>query len=339
MAMRAARLEAVGRMRVVALEPPAPARGEALIRVEACGICGTDRHIYRGEYAAALPLIPGHEFAGTVAAVGEGSRLTPGERVAVDPNIACGICAECRRGEPCLCPARMALGVDLDGGLAEFVVIPDGQAYPLPDGMPATWGALCEPLACCLRALDRAEIRPGTRVVVLGGGVIGQMLVRLATLAGATVVMVTRQAGRRALAERSGAAASYDPGLGDLVTAVAGAGGLCPGGADVVFECAGVVETFEQAIALARKGGTVVIVGVAPADAVARVRPFDLFAKELRLMGSYLNPLTHGRAVELAASGKLDLASLITGLVGLEETPALLESPPAPDTVKILVLP
>jgi len=234
----------------------------------------------------------------------------------------------------------VALGVDLDGGLAEFVVIPEGQAYPLPDGMPATWGALCEPLACCLRALDRAKIRPGMRVVVLGGGVIGQMLARLATFAGAaTVVLVTRQATRRALAERSGATASYDPGLGDLVTAVAGPGGSCPGGADVVFECAGVVETFEQGIALARRGGTVVIVGVAPADAVARVRPFDLFAKELRLVGSYLNPLTHGRAVELAASGKLDLASLITGLVGLEETPALLESPPAPDAVKILVLP
>src|SRR6185437_11564856 len=178
--MRAARLEAIGRMRVVEREPPAPARGEVLVRVEACGICGTDRHIYRGEYAAALPLIPGHEFAGTVAAVGEGCGLTPGARIAVDPNIACGICADCRRGEPCLCPTRVALGVDLDGGLAEFVVIPEGQAYPLPDGMPATWGALCEPLACCLRDLDRAKIRPGMRVVVLGGGVIGQMLARLA---------------------------------------------------------------------------------------------------------------------------------------------------------------
>ena len=340
MPMRAARLEAVGQMRVVDIEPPAPARGEVLVRVEACGICGTDRHIYRGEYAAVLPLIPGHEFAGTAAEVGEGSRITRGTRIAVDPNIACGICADCRRGEPCLCPTRVALGVDLDGGLAEFAIVPVGQAYPLPEGMPATWGALCEPLACCLRALDRAEIRPGMRVVVLGGGVIGQMLVRLAALAGAAiVVMVTRQAARRALAERSGATASYDPGVGDVVTAVAGPGGSCPGGADVVFECAGVVETFEQAIALARRGGTVLIVGVAPADAEARVRPFDLFAKELRLLGSYLNPVTHGRAVELAASGKLDLGSLITGQASLEETPTLLAAPPAPGTVKTLIIP
>ncbi|MGH2411944.1 MAG: alcohol dehydrogenase catalytic domain-containing protein, partial [Chloroflexota bacterium] len=169
--MRAARLEAVGRLRVLEREPPVPARGEVLLRVEACGICGTDRHIYRGEYAAVLPRILGHEFAGTVAAVGEGCRSAVGTRVAVDPNIACGTCADCRRGEPCLCPARVALGVDLDGGLAEFAVIPEGQAYRLPDGLPAAWGALCEPLACCLRALDRAEIRPGVRVVVLGGGV------------------------------------------------------------------------------------------------------------------------------------------------------------------------
>jgi threonine dehydrogenase-like Zn-dependent dehydrogenase len=178
------------------------------------------------------------------------------------------------------------------------------------------------------------------RVVLLGGGVIGQMLARLSALAGATaVVMVTRQAARRALAERSGAAASYDPGLGDVVTALTRAGGPCPGGADVVFECAGVAETFEQSIALARRGGTAVIVGVAAADAVARVRPFDLFAKELRLVGSYLNPLTHGRAVELAASRKLDLDSLITGSAVLEEAPALLAASPAAGSVKTLVVP
>jgi threonine dehydrogenase-like Zn-dependent dehydrogenase len=340
MLMRAARLEAVENMRVLEVAAPIPARGELLIRVEACGICGTDRHIFRGEYQAALPRILGHEFAGTIAAVGEGCRLGLGSRVAVDPNIACGTCTDCRGGEPCLCPVRVALGVDLDGGLAELVAVPGGQAYQLPDGMPSAWGAMCEPLACCLRALDRADMRPGMRVVVLGGGVIGQMLARLATLAGATtVVMVTRQAARRALAERSGATGSYDPGLGDVVATLTGPGGPCPGGVDIVFECAGVVETFEQGIALARKGGTVVIVGVAPADAVARIRPFDLFAKELRLVGSYLNPLTHGRAVELAASGTLDLDTLITGSVSLEDVPALLAAPPAAGMVKTLVIP
>jgi len=338
--MRAARLDAVGRMRVLELATPTPLRGQLLVRVEACGICGTDRHIFKGEYPAALPLVLGHEFAGTVAAAGDGCLLAPGVRVAVDPNIACGRCADCRRGEPCLCPARVALGVDLDGGLAEMVVVPDSQAYRLPDGMPATWGALCEPLACCLRAADRAGIRPGMRVVVLGGGVIGQMMARLADLAGAaSVVMVTRQGSRRALAEQSGATASYDPVVGDVVTALTGAGGPCPGGADLVFECAGVVETFEQGIALARRGGTVVIVGVAPSDAVARVRPYDIFAKELRLIGSYLNPLTYGRAVELAASGRLALESLITGTVSLDDAPAILAAPPAPGTVKTIVIP
>jgi hypothetical protein len=121
----------------------------------------------------------------------------------VDPNIACGNCRACRRGDVCLCPHRVALGVDLDGGLAEYAVVPAAQAYPLPPGVPAEWGALCEPLACCLRGLDQAGIRPGMSVAILGGGVNGQLMVQLARLAGAvTVILATRQAGRRALAER-----------------------------------------------------------------------------------------------------------------------------------------
>jgi L-iditol 2-dehydrogenase len=121
--MRAVRLEAVEELRVCEVEERPPAGDELLVRVEACGICGTDRHILRGEYPAQLPVTLGHEFAGEVVATGAEAALPVGTRIAVDPNIACGSCRECRRGDVCLCPRRVALGVDLDGGLAEYTVV------------------------------------------------------------------------------------------------------------------------------------------------------------------------------------------------------------------------
>jgi threonine dehydrogenase-like Zn-dependent dehydrogenase len=208
--MRVVRLEAVGELHVREVEGQPPAGDELLVRMEACGICGTDRHILRGEYPARLPVTLGHELAGEVVATGTEAALPAGTRIAVDPNIACGSCRECRRGDVCLCPRRVALGVDLDGGLAEYAVVPASQAYPLPPDVPAEWAALCEPLACCLRGLDRVGIRPGMSVAVLGGGVIGQLMVQLARLAGAiTIILATRQAGRRALAESLGATARW----------------------------------------------------------------------------------------------------------------------------------
>jgi len=338
--MRAARLEGIDSLHVRQVAAPEPGPGEVVVRVEACGVCGTDHHILHGEYPASLPVTLGHEFAGTVAATGPGARLAVGTRVAIDPNIACGVCRECRRGDICLCPRRVALGVDRDGGLAEYALVPETQAYQLPPAMPIEWGALCEPLACCLRGLDLATIQPGASVVVLGGGVIGQLMVQLARLAGATtVVLVTRQEGRRRLAEECGATATLDPRAGDIVALIAGeAGGLAPGGADVVLECAGTIETFEQSIALARRGGTVLVFGVAPQMATARVSPFDVFARELRILGSYLNPHTHGRAVELAASGQLALDPLITHRIDLSAIPAVLAAPAARGEVKSMVL-
>jgi L-iditol 2-dehydrogenase len=338
--MKAARLEAVGSLVIREVGEPTAQAGELLVRVEACGVCGTDRHIFHGEYPAALPMTPGHEFAGTVTAVGPGCAIEVGTRLTVDPNISCGICVECRRGESCLCPRRVALGVDLDGGLAEFVLVPERQAYPIPAGMPITWGALCEPLACCLHALDLAAIKPGMQVAIFGGGVIGQIMVQLSALSGAvSTVLVTRQAERRSLAARLGATATYDPHAVDMPAALLGQGGVLARGADVVFECAGVVETFEQSMATARRGGTVVVVGVAPQDAISAIRPYDIFSRELRIVGSFLNPLTHGRAVELASSGRLDLASLITSERPLEQAPALLGAPPRPGQVKEMVIP
>src|SRR6185312_32319 len=290
--MQAARLNAIGAMRIESVPQPVPGPGELLVRLAATGICGSDRHMFRGEYPTALPVTLGHEVCGIVEARGEGAgRIPIGAKITGDPNIACGHCPACRMGRPNLCHNLTAIGVFRDGGFADYLVMPEGQAFELPADLDPIRGAFSEPLACCLHGLDVARIVPGNSVAVLGGGVIGMLMVQLARLAGAqTVVLSTRQQPRRQLALELGATHAVDPGAGALVEAIAGPHGIVPGGVDVVLECAGVPATFRQALALARRGGAVVIFGVMPQGEIVGVEPFDLLFRELRVEGAYLNP-------------------------------------------------
>lgn len=338
--MRAARLEKVGSIKIVSIPDPVAGPEEIVVGVEAAGMCGTDRHILKGEYPARPPVTLGHELEGRVHSVGPDTSLRVGTRVTVDPNISCGYCRYCRLGLVAHCDLLSAIGVDRDGGFASYVVVPERQAYQLPASVPIGHGALCEPLACCLRALDHAMVRPGCSVAVFGGGVIGQLLVQLARLGGATTIALsTRQEKRRALAESFGATATIDPAASDAADMIAGPGGVAPGGVDVVFEAAGVAETFQQALRSARRAGRVVVVGVAPKGLTVPINPFDLFARELRIQGSYLNPLTHGRAAELVSSGCLELGPLITRTVSLDEVPGVLDGPPLSGDTKTVMVP
>lgn len=337
--MHALRLEQLGAVSLRAVPPPVAAAGEVVVRVAVAGICGSDRHLISGEYPAVPPVTLGHEFEGVVTAAGPGTTTTVGSRVAVDPNIACLNCRYCRMGLVAHCTNLRAIGVDRDGGLADLVSVPQRQAYELPDDLAPGLGALCEPLACCLRAMDHALVQPGDKVAVMGGGVIGQLLAQLARVSGARVVLVTRQKGRRALAESLGAAATVDPIDTDVGEAIAGPHGFAPGGVDVAFEAAGVEDTFHKAMEVARCAGKVIVVGSAPSSLTLSISPFELFARELQIIGSHLNPLTHGRAVEMAASGLLDLGPLITKTVGLSEVETVLMQPEAPGDVKVQVVP
>ena len=168
--MRSARLGQPGAMRVEDRPLPVPGQNDVLVRVEAAGICGSDRHMFRGEYPTALPVTLGHEFCGIVEAAGSAvSQVRAGERITADPNIGCGYCPACRAGRVNLCERLQAIGVTRDGGFAEYVVIPETQAIALPADLDPLHGAFSEPLACCLHGLDVAAIRPGDSVAVLGG--------------------------------------------------------------------------------------------------------------------------------------------------------------------------
>ncbi|WP_416064264.1 zinc-dependent alcohol dehydrogenase family protein [Rhizobium sp. ZK1] len=339
--MRAVRLEATGKLVMREVDKPAPGPGELLVRIEACGICGTDRHLFLGEFPSHPPVTLGHEFAGIIEAVGPDiTGFEPGMRVTGDPNIACGCCAECHNGRVNLCRNLQAIGIHRDGGFADYVILPLKQAFALPSGLDPLHGAFCEPLACCLHGVDLANIRNGASVIVLGGGVTGLLTVQLARLAGATrVLLVTRNADKRALAETLGATASFDPSRTDAVTGITDDGGLLPGGADIVFECAGVAETMRQAPKLARRGGTAIILGVMPQGAKVEIEPFDLLFREVNLVNSFLNPFTHQRAADLIASGAIKVEPLISRRIPLEQAPEAIANPALGGEIRTLVTP
>ncbi|WEX75844.1 zinc-dependent alcohol dehydrogenase family protein [Sinorhizobium numidicum] len=339
--MKAVRLESIGKIFLRQIEVPEPGPDDLLVKVEACGVCGTDRHLLHGEFPSSPPVTLGHEFCGIVVEAGSAVRgIAPGARVTGDPNISCGRCAQCRAGRVNLCRNLRAIGIHRDGGFAEYVIVPQKQAFEIPLSLDPVHGAFCEPLACCLHGIDMAGIRAGSTVVILGGGVIGLLTVQLARLAGATtVVLSTRQASKRRLAEEVGATATIDPAATDIIEAIAGPSGLVPGGADVVIECAGVAETVRQSTRLAKAGGTVVVLGVLPQDEKVEIEPFDLLFRELRVLGSFINPFTHRRAADLVASGAIEIDKLISRRVSLDEAPGIIANPPAAGEVKVLVIP
>jgi L-iditol 2-dehydrogenase len=328
--MQAVRFIEVGRMDVGGVPDPEPARGEVVVQVAAAGICGTDRHILKGEFPSRPPVVLGHEFAGTVVALGEGvTTHRVGDLVACDPNIACGVCPSCLLGRINLCENLVAVGVHRDGGFAEFSTFPAHRAIPLPAGLGLREAAFSEPLACCIHALDIAAIRPGERAIVIGGGVIGLLCVQLARLAGAEVLLITRSADRRRIGEMVGA----------QITAAtpAEARALWPRGGDIVLECAGVAETLAEAPRLAARGGRVVVVGVLAKGETVAIEPFDLLVREVDLRMAFVNPFTQSRALHLLASGAIRTAPLVTREIGREELPAILAAKPGPTEVKVLV--
>ena len=330
--MKAVVLSAVNKLAIAEVEKPKPGVKECLVKVLACGICGTDRHIYHGEYPSAKPVILGHEFGGVIEEVGSNSKFKVGQVVSVDPNIICGTCPDCVAERTAFCPDLTALGVNINGGLAEYVLTPDSQIYPVKADLNPLHLAFIEPLACSIRGLDLANLKGGEKVAVLGGGVIGLLVVQLAKLAGASeIVLITRQKFRRDVALKIGATRVIDPNGEDVNTVVTNM--------DVVFECAGAVETFKQAQNISRRGGSVIVLGLTASDVTLEVNPFNIVVNELRIQGSFLNPLTQGRAAELVESGKLNLDILISKVVDLAGVQAILDAPPAEGDIKYIACP
>jgi L-iditol 2-dehydrogenase len=330
--MKAVLLSSIGQIAVGQQVTPQIESGKSVVKILACGICGTDRHVYKGEYPSTKPVILGHEFGGVIDTPAVGSKFSKGDLVSVDPNIVCGVCIDCKAGRTAFCPTLTALGININGGLAEYALVPDTQIYKVSNDLNPLHLAFIEPTACCIRGMDIADLKGGETVAVLGGGVMGQIVMQLAKLAGASeITMVTRQRSRRDLAVTLGATNSFDPSDKDYAQKMKKY--------DVVFECAGAVETFNAAQVIARRGGVIVVLGLTPEKTYVDFNPFQLVIKELRIQGSYLNPLTQRRAADLIDGKKLKLDPLISKVLTLDEVPDILSKPPAEGDIKYIVKP
>jgi L-iditol 2-dehydrogenase len=336
--MRRSLVTAVGTLEIGEAPDPAPRPGEVVVRVEACGICGTDRHIFTGHYPMTFPITLGHEYAGTVVAVGSDVRtLEVGARVAVDPNVVCGVCAFCRRGAVHLCAGLTPLGIVRPGGYAEYSAVPEQNAYVIPGSMSFEAGGMLEPLACSIRGVQLAEIQLGDVVTVLGGGPMGCCLIQLIRLRGASCVIVSEpDPVRRALALRLGADVGAAPGDETRELVMDRTDGR---GADVVFEAAGVTAAAATAVGLTRRGGTVMWFGACPQGETLPVEPFWINDAEVTIRGSFNNPFTHATAVALVASGRVDVDALVTDRIPLERLGSALDLANFPGSMKIAIMP
>jgi (R,R)-butanediol dehydrogenase / meso-butanediol dehydrogenase / diacetyl reductase len=328
--MRAARWHGRGDVRVEELPVPTPGPGELLLRVSWCGICGTDLEEYlagptiipvevpNGLTGRVAPLTLGHEFVGSVAALGDGvTDFSIGERVAPEVVLFCGQCFFCRRHEYALCLNWAALGLMADGGLAEYALVPAFSCARLPDSLPDEEGALVEPTEVAVRAVRKCELRLGETVAVVGGGTIGLLTLQVARAAGASAAyLIEPRASRRQLGLILGATSAYSPDQPDWQSELRQA---CAGvGPDVVFECAGVSESADLAVRTARKGGRIVLVGI-HAERVP-LSTLDVIVGEKRLVGSVQHHFDEDlpAAVHLLAEGKVQVRPLITGREPLE---------------------
>ena len=326
--MMAARLHAAGDLRLDTVEVPSPKSDEALIKVHRTGICGTDLHIASGNFPAPnLPLTLGHEFSGTVVELGnQNSSLKIGDKVVADINIACGSCEFCRKGAKLFCPTVRQLGVHDAGALAEFVVAPIQNVYVLPDTISLDAAAYVEPLACAIHGQDRIGIRVGESILIIGGGPMGLAHVALARLQGASRVIVSEpDAHRRSIAKQMGADITVDPLKENLAEILKIATDNI--GPDVVIEAVGSIPTYEASVALVRRGGRILAYGAAPQDASMQLRPFDVYAKELTIVGSYAGTYdTWPRAINLIAAGRFNPALIVDTIRPLSEAIEALQS-------------
>ena len=300
---------------------PTPGPGQALVRINGCAICHTDIAAIDGQfpYIPKLPAVLGHEYAGTVVSLGPSTAsVAPGDRVALLPGIACGLCTPCRRGMPWLCLNRRSFW----GGFAEYVALPEECLYKIPPEISDEQAISAEPFSVAVHAVELAQVQPGDTTVVVGGGAIGLGLVGMLRLVGAGKIIVSEpDPARRPVATEFGADAVLDPGACDLAGEVkASTGGM---GADVVFEAVGSPQTAEQSFSLVRRGGTIIIVGVALPEAEARFRPFDIFAGHLTIRGSWGAWWTFPRALELLP--KVRPERVLTHRFALSQLPEALE--------------
>ena len=321
--MKALVLKEYRRFEVEDIPRPSLQAGEVLVRVRACGICGSDVHGMDGSTGRRIPpLVMGHEAAGEIAAVASpGSAWKPGDRVTFDSTVSCGQCWYCRRGEVNLCDQRRVLGVSCSdyrrqGAFAEFVAVPERILYRLPGSLSFEQAALVEAVSVAVHAVKRTPLAADQAAVVVGTGMIGLLLVQVLRAAGCRqLIAVDLDQDKLGLARRFGATAAIRADAADLAGEIRA---LTDGrGADAVFEVVGIAATIQAAVACARKGGSVTLVGNLEAQVPLPLQA--VVTRQLTLIGTCASAGEYPECLELIASGRVNVTDFISAAAPLEE--------------------
>ncbi|SDL32178.1 2-desacetyl-2-hydroxyethyl bacteriochlorophyllide A dehydrogenase [Lentzea albidocapillata subsp. violacea] len=329
--MKAAVITGVGSVEVTTVDDPKCGPREVVVDVAACGLCGTDLHILQGEFAPTLPVVPGHEFAGTIVEIGsQVSELSVGDRVAVDPSLYCYECRMCRSGKNNLCERWAAIGVTTAGGAAEFAVAPVANCVKLPDHVRTEDAALIEPLSCAVRGYDVLRSQLASRVLIYGSGTMGLMMLQLGKLTGASSIeVVDLNEERLKTAVQLG------------VTGVAASADELdrPQGWDVVIDATGNEKAIQDGLGRVAKGGTFLQFGVSDYSARVTIEPYKIYNQEITITGSMAVLHSFERAADLFATGVLDPEIFISDRVPLDGYAGALDQFKAGVGRKIQVLP
>jgi 2-desacetyl-2-hydroxyethyl bacteriochlorophyllide A dehydrogenase len=329
--VKAAVISSPGVVGIETVDDPAPGTGEVVVQVAACGLCGTDLHILQGEFAPTLPIVPGHEFAGEIVAVGsEVTGLAVGDQVAVDPSLYCHECHYCRIGRNNLCERWNAIGVTAPGGAAEFAAAPAANCVKLPEHVSTRDAALIEPLSCAVRGYDVLRAQMAAHVLIYGSGTMGLMMLELAKRTGAASVDMVDVNAERLATARS---------LGCSATATGAEQIERPRGWDVVIDATGNAAAIQDGLERVGKGGTFLQFGVADYATRATIDPYRIYNQEITITGSMAVLHSYERAAELFAGGVLDPEVFISDRLPLVDYAAALQQFKAGKGRKIQVVP
>jgi len=342
--MKALLLTKYRSLEIAELPTPAPGPDEVLIRVAACGICGSDVHGYDGSSGRRIPpIVMGHEAAGTIAALGKNVKnFFEGDRVTFDSTVYCGSCDNCLRGDVNLCDNRQVVGVSCGdyrraGAFAEFVVVPAHIVYRLPAILPFEEAAMLEAVSVAIHAVSLVSVRPQDNALVVGAGMIGLLLVQALRAAGCSHIYVTDvDQTRLKLAQDLGATATFAAASGLIPLVMTATNG---NGMDVVMEAVGINATVTTAIDSVRKGGTVVLVGNVSPEVTLPLQ--KVVTRQIRLQGSCASAGEYPRAIELMSSEAIRVKPLISAIAPLEDGPRWFERLYArePNLMKVILTP
>lgn len=309
--MKAIVIEKPYHIRVDDVGYPTFKKGKTIIKVLSCGMCGTDYKIYSGETDALYPVIPGHEVVGIVE---KSDSFEKGQLVVIDPNRACGRCEYCRQGRVNLCTNLRATGVTESGGFSEALTVNDEQVYPISKDIPLERAVFSEPLSCILNGVRMIKNLSPEKVLIVGAGSVGVIFSML--------LEKMFVAGDITLFEKDEKRAEYVEKNFNMKVVV----GRISGMYDLTIECSGSIEGFKACFEYVEKGGTILQFGVVPKGEKTEISPFGIYKKEIRILGSYLNPFTMREAVRIIETGEFKFEKLVTDVLTLEEVKNYLEA-------------